>query len=71
MRLIEHKNETFSLEMTNKERNDLIELMSYAHFVIHQELTPQERIEEEPLLQDLYLMEWVLSTKKEKQVTGA
>jgi hypothetical protein len=66
MRLIEHKNNTFSLEMSDKERNDLIELMSYAHFVIYQELTPEERVEEKLLLQDLSMLEWVLTTKQEK-----
>lgn len=68
MRLIEHKNETFSLEMSNKERLELIELMSYAHFVIHQELTPDERLEEQELLTDLSMLEWVLTLKKERQV---
>ena len=68
MKLIEHKNDTFSLEMSNKERLELIELMSYAHFVIHQELTPDERLEEQELLTDLSMLEWVLTLKKERQV---
>ena len=68
MRLIEHKNDTFSLEMSNKERLELIELMSYAIFVIHQELTPDERLEEQELLTDLSMLEWVLTLKKERQV---
>ena len=68
MKLIEHKNGTFSLEMSNTERLELIELMSYSHFVIHQELTPDERLEEQELLTDLSMLEWVLTLKKERQV---